>query len=165
MALQDLLARCPRCHVPVLLTYGEASYRNLAIFEAVPWSPLDEEPEEGRDRMTPAGLRRWEALLPYKLAIAYIDLERGTWQLAMVRSNEKLRPGMPLWKPHNCLEEVGDDGHVEPAATFTPQDQPVVRTRERVVAVDGGQRGGPVADGGVRRRRARFGRAHPGEVR
>lgn len=163
MSLQDLLARCPRCRRTVLLTYGEASYRNLAIFEAVPWSPLDEELNDGT--MTPAAYKSWLRQLPYRLAVAYIDMERGTWQLAMVRSNDKLRQGQSLWRPHNCLEEVTDDGRVESAAPFTPQDRPAARTRERVVAVDGGDGGRPVADGRVRRRNPRIGTARAGEVR
>jgi hypothetical protein len=161
VSLADLLARCPRCRRTVLLTYGEASYRNLAVFEAVPWSPLDETPPEG---LTDNARKTWLRQLPYKLAAAYLDLERGTWQLAMVRSNDKLRPGLPLWRPHNCLEEVTDDGRVEWVAPFTPQDRPAVRTRDDVVAVDGGEPDVPVDTVGPRRRRSRFDRARE-EVR
>jgi hypothetical protein len=159
VALQDLLARCPRCRKTVLLTYGEASYRNLAIFEAVPWSPLDEPMPEN---LTAHQAKTWLRQLPYKLAVAYIDFTRGTWQLAMVRSSDVLRRGVPLWRPHNCLEEVDGDNRVESPATFVPQDHPAVRTREGVVAVDGAERGRAVADGRRRARNPRLGR--PGSV-
>lgn len=98
----DYLAKCPRCHQTALLVYGEASYRNLALFEAVPWSPQDEEPAED---LTDAAERRWRQQLPYKLYVCYLDFDRGTWQVAMARANEKLRIGQPLWRPHNCPGE------------------------------------------------------------
>jgi hypothetical protein len=157
MALADLLARCPRCRRTVLLCYGEASYRNLAVFEAVPWSPLDEPAPEG---LTENAHKTWLRQLPYRLAVAYIDLVRGTWQLAMVRSNDKLRQGQALWRPHNCLEEVTDDSRVESPATFAPQDRPAVRTREDVATVDERQPARAAEDPRVRRRRNPALRAH-----
>lgn len=148
MPLQDYLARCPRCHATCLLVYGEASYRNLALFEAVPWSPLDEIPD--REFGTDRALQQWRNQLPYKLAISYIDFDRGTWQLAMVRSNEKLRVGQPLWRPHTCPLEASDG--VEPKKTDLVPDLPVL-------ARDRGAERGAVANGRRRARHTRLGRA------
>lgn len=148
----DYLAKCPRCHQTALLVYGEASYRNLALFEAIPWSPLDEQPDR---ELTDHQRRQWQNQLPYKLAICYLDFDRGTWQLAMVRSNEKLRPGMSLWRPHNCPMEVSDG--VEPTKADLVPDLPVL-------ARDRGTERGAVEGDHVRPRRARFGRTRHGGV-
>lgn len=153
--LNDLLARCPRCQKTVLLVYGRVSYRNLALFEAIPWSPLDEPEPEG---LTDNGRKRWLAQLPYKLYICYIDFETGTWDVAMARANEKLRQGEPLWKPHNCLREE-DDGDLEPTKADLVPDRPAVRAGLPVVDRDPEPSVGAVADGRVRRRRARPGGA------
>ena len=158
LSLGDYLARCPRCHQTCLLVYGEASYRNLALFEATPWSPLDEaEPQHDLDngawRMTDHALQQWRNQLPYKLAISYLDFDRGTWQLAMVRANEKLRAGMSLWRPHTCPLEASDG--VEPTKKDLVPDLPVL-------ARDRGVERGAVAAGRVRRRNPRIGAARAG---
>lgn len=153
MNYTDLLVRCPRCRKPCFLTYGEASYRNLALFEAKPWSPDDELPLE---RMTEAALKRWRAQLAHKLYICYIDFERGTWQVAAVRSSDKLRFGQPLWKPHNCLVEEDGDG-VVPKKTDLVPDRPAV-------AMDAGERRPAVAGGHIRRRSSRIGARRTGGV-
>lgn len=150
----DYLAKCPRCHQTALLVYGEASYRNLALFEPVPWSPLDEQNPDW-ETMTDARRRQWLNQLPYKLAICYLDFDRGTWQLAVVRSNEKLRTGLPLWRPHACPLEVGNG--VEPTKTDLVPDLPVL-------ARDRGTERGDLAGGQLRPRRARFGRTRNGGV-
>lgn len=158
--LADYLARCPRCHQTALLVYGEASYRNLALFEAVPWSPLDEPEPEG-EHFTEAGRRRWLALLPFKLYVCYIDFDRGTWQVAIARSNEKMRQGQPLWKPHNCLAEVSD---VEPKKKDLLPDLPAAKAEVYAAAGAGSESRRAVENGRGRVRRARFVRNRNGGV-
>lgn len=156
--LADYLARCPRCHKTALLVYGEASYRNLALFDAVPWSPLDELEPDG---LTEAARKRWQAQLPYKLYICYIDFERGTWQIAVARASEKLRRGLPLWKPHNCLMEAND---VEPKKKDVLPDLPAAKIEVYAAAEAGGESRRAVENGRDRPRRARFGRYRDGGV-
>jgi len=150
-SLGDYLARCPRCHATCIMVYGRASYKNLALFEPVPWSPLDETPAD--ESLSEAAYKRWRQQLPYKLYICYIDFELGQWEVAMVRSNDKLRTGAPLWKPHRCPLEESDG--VEPTKADVLPDL-------KTVAVDGEERRVPVAPGNRRARNPRLGRARDG---
>jgi len=156
--IERYLARCPRCGTTVLLVYGRVSYRNLAVFEPVPWSPLD---EPVPDDLTDAARKRWLAQLPYKLYICYIDFELGQWEVAMARTNEKLRSNQPLWKPHNCMREESD-GVVPTKADLLP-DLPAAKSEAPLVAEAAAPRRGAVENHGRRRRSARAGAAR-GEV-
>jgi hypothetical protein len=99
VSLQDLLARCPRCRRTIVLACSETSGSlGPRLFDAVPWAPADEPEPEG---MTRTALSTWRRELPYRMLIAYIDFELGTWQHAMINAKERLRR-LPMFKPHKC---------------------------------------------------------------